>query len=49
MVSPVPSEHRNALLKKEHMEIHILSHRTAIQRHAEVVHNTGIKCPNERL
>lgn len=49
MMSPVPFEHRNSLLKKEHMGIHILSQRTAIHHHAVVVHNTGIKCPNERF
>lgn len=49
MMSPVPFEHRNALLKKEQMKIHILSHRTVIHHHAMVVHNTEIKCLNDRF
>lgn len=46
-MDPVPFEHKNALLKKEHTEIYILSNKAAIHYHAVVVHNTRIKCPNE--
>lgn len=49
MMSPNPFEHKNALLKKEHMEIYILSRRTDVCHHAVEVHNTGIKCQNERI
>lgn len=47
MMSPAPFDNKDALLKEECMEIHILSHRTPIHHHAVVVNNTGIKCPNE--
>lgn len=42
-MKPVPFEHKNALLKKEHMEVYILCHKAAIHYQAVVLNNTGIK------
>lgn len=43
---PLASEHKNDLLKKEHTEMYILSHKAAIHYHAVVAHNARIKCQN---